>query len=499
MSEKFIDPRSRRGQSVAEAVFRSESARDLFTSLYKRRLLYWLVFIVFAGAFYTVTNRLETEYVATARVRLDSRLERTFNQDADNPGGARYRNLNAPDASAEVELFQGKEVRERVARDPEILNQAPYRNMPEWNQRDEDVRYRAWMNYMFDRFTAEGIPNTSIVVLQFSDWNGDRAAQIVNKLGQAYVDHRTKQHADKSGIMPQLEAALETAKEEFDKASTHVDAYRSEHNLSGDTVAVEASQIQESRSALMIRQAESRSQLATKIERLNSLQSIDRERLDLMKALPEIAVNSGIQNLESEISTARTRYHRERLYSQETFPKVVMLRQELEDAEARQQTAIWAAFDGLVFQLETSVAEIEATVQSYTESIQEANIELSRLSALNTELDRRLVAYTTAREGYKLAGKRISLAKTEGLDLPEIKASLSASASPPKAPRLPPPVWLTSILAVVLGLFFAITTVFIAGYLDRTLDTPGEAERELGLPVLATIQNERGKKRKRKR
>lgn len=499
MSEKFIDPRSRRGQSVSEAVFRSESARDLFTSLYKRRMLYWVVFVVFAGAFYYVSKNLPTTYVATARVRLDSRLERIYNQDADNPGSARYRNLNAPDVAAEVELFQGKEIRERVARNPEILNQAPYQNMPEWNQRDEDGRYRAWMNYMFERFTAEGIPNTSIVVLQFSDWNGDRAAKIVNLLGQAYVDHRTKQHTDKSSIMPQLENALDTARVEWEKASKLVDQYRSEHNLSGDSVAVEAAQIQESRSALSIRQAESRSQLATKLERLNSLKSIERDRLDLMKALPEIAVNAAIQNLENEITSARTRLQRERLISQESFPRVVMLRQELDDAEARQQTAIWAAFDGLVFQLQTSVSEIQAEVDSYEASIQTANKELARLASLNTELDRRLVSYTTAREGYKLADKRISLAMTEGLDLPEINASLSASASPPKEPRLPPPLWLTTILAIILGLFFAITTVFIAGYLDRTLDTPGEAERELGLPVLATIQNERGKKRKFKR
>ena len=499
MSEKFIDPRSRRGQSVAEAVFRSESARDLFTSLYKRRGLYWVVFIVFAAAFYYFSSKLPVTYVATAKVRFDSRLEKTIMSDVDNPEASRYRMLNAPDVAAEVELFEGKEVRERVARHPDVLNDPPYPNMPEWENRDEESRYKAWMNYLYERFTAEGIPNTSIVVLQFSDWSGERAAMLVNMLGQSYVDHRTKQYADKGDLKIQLEAALTRADQAYDKASDEIDAFRSANNLSSDSTDEESKQLQESRSAFHIRLTEAKSQLATKVTRMELLLQIERERLDLMKALPELSVNQGIQSLETEIRTARTRYHRERFYSQETFPKVVMLRQELEDAEARHQTAVWAAFDGLIFQLQTAIDQMRAEVNEFENAITETNAELARLASLNTKLDRLVVTYGTARDGAQLAAKRLSMAITEGLDLPEIRASLSASASPPKEPRLPPPLWLIIILSIILGLFFAITTVLVAGYLDRTLDTPGEAERELGLPVLATIQNERGKKRKRKR
>jgi capsular polysaccharide biosynthesis protein len=85
------------------------------------------------------------------------------------------------------------------------------------------------------------------------------------------------------------------------------------------------------------------------------------------------------------------------------------------------------------------------------------------------------------------------------VQLPEVQVSLAGQAAVPNDRSMPPPVWLISVLAVTLGLLMALTTVFVAGYLDRTLDTPGEAERELGLPVLATIQNERGFARKRRK
>jgi capsular polysaccharide biosynthesis protein len=110
-----------------------------------------------------------------------------------------------------------------------------------------------------------------------------------------------------------------------------------------------------------------------------------------------------------------------------------------------------------------------------------------------------VVNYDGQRDAFRLAQKRLSGAEAKGARTPDIKVSLASSASAPKDPTMPPPIWVISILSIALGLFLAITTVFVAGYLDRTLDTPGEAERELGLPVLATIQNERGYKHRRRR
>jgi capsular polysaccharide biosynthesis protein len=90
-------------------------------------------------------------------------------------------------------------------------------------------------------------------------------------------------------------------------------------------------------------------------------------------------------------------------------------------------------------------------------------------------------------------------AVTLSLTTPEFKAIVGAHAIVMTEPFFPPPEWMIWILAVLGGLFFGLSTVFVAGYLDRSLDTPGAAERELGLPVLATIQNERSSKKPRGR
>ena len=169
MSDKFIDPRSGSEHGTGERLFRSESARDLFTTLYKRRGLYWTVLIVFAAAFYFFAMRLPEKYTATARVRFDSRLEREVTQDPDNPERFRYRMMTAPDVAAEIQLFQAREVRAKVAENPEVFQERPYRNMPEWDSRSDEEKQAAWMRYLFGGFSAEGIPNTNLVVLKFEE------------------------------------------------------------------------------------------------------------------------------------------------------------------------------------------------------------------------------------------------------------------------------------------------------------------------------------------
>lgn len=499
MSEKFIDPRSGAEQGTGERLFRSESARDLFTTLYKRRALYWTVLIVFAAAFYFFAMRLPEKYTATARVRFDSRLEREVSQDEDNPERFRYRMMTAPDVAAEIQLFQAREVRARVAQDPEVFNTPPYKNMPEWDKRSDEEKQLAWMRYLFGGFSAEGIPNTNLVVLKFEDWSAQRAALLANALGEAYVAHRTQPSEAQLERIDMLREGRDEARDAFREAIGTLDDFRKDSGLSGNSASDEVVKLQDSRGIVSVRLAESQSALAGLEARFQSVSSVDAARQDLIKALPEIGSNNLIKSLEDEIRIFRARYNRELLHSTEEHAPVKLLKQELEDARARHDAAVQSAFEGLLYQLQTGIDEKTAEVQSFSDELGSISTEIARLADLQPQLDELVVEYDSKREALQLAQKRLSAAENSGAQLPEVIVSLAGQAAIPNDRSMPPPVWLISVLAVALGLFLALTTVFVAGYLDRTLDTPGEAERELGLPVLATIQNERGFQRKRRK
>lgn len=499
MSDKFIDPRSGAEQGTGDRIFRSESARDLFTTLYKRRGLYWVVLVVFAAAFYFMAMKLPETYTASARVRFDSRLEHEVTGDPDNPERFRYRMMTAPDVAAEIQLFQAREVRGAVANNPEVYQDPPYKRMPQWESSSDEEKITAWMRYLFGGFSAEGIPNTNLVVLKFEDWSADRAAKLANLLGEAYVAHRTQPSATQLKKIETLTAGRLAAKDDFEKAGASLDQFRRDSGLSSNSASDEVGKLQESRTSIEVRLAEAQSALAGLESRFASVSSVDLGRLDLVKALPEIGANNLIKSHEDEIRLARTKLNRELLHSLETHDTVRLFQSELTDAQARHDAAVNSAFEGLVYQLRTVVDEKAAEVASYTEKLASTNAEIARLANLQTQLDGYVVEYDAKREAFQLAQKRLSTAKSSGVQLPEVQVSLAGQAAVPNDRSMPPPVWLISVLAVALGLFMALTTVFVAGYLDRTLDTPGEAERELGLPVLATIQNERGFARKRRK
>ncbi|MCH2101249.1 MAG: hypothetical protein MK209_04950 [Planctomycetes bacterium] len=499
MSEKFIDPRSGAEQGVAERLFRSESARDLFTTIYKRRTLYWTILVVFAAAFYFLAMRLPEKFTATARVRFDSRLEREVSQDEDNPERYRYRMMTAPDVAAEIQLFQAREVRARVAENPEVFNDTPYKSMPEWDERSDEQKQQAWMRYLFGGFSAQGIPNTNLVVLKFEDWSAQRAAMLANLLGEAYVAHRTQPSEAQLERIQMLRIGRDEAQRDFRIAIGTLDEFRKDGGLSGSSASDEVFKLQDSRGVVSVRLAEAQSALAGLDDRYQSVSTIDRERQDLIKALPEIGSNNLINSLEDEIRLIRARYNQELLHSTDLHAPVILLKQELDDANARHETAVQSVFEGLLFQLQASVSEKAAEVQSFSDELGSVNAEISRLADLQPQLDELLVEYESKREALQLAQKRLSAAENSGAQLPEVIVSLAGQAAIPNDRTMPPPMWLISVLAIALGLFLALTTVFVAGYLDRTLDTPGEAERELGLPVLATIQNERGFQSKRRK
>ncbi|MFP6641720.1 MAG: hypothetical protein VCC04_15855, partial [Myxococcota bacterium] len=94
MSQRHLDPRSRTSQAT-EALFRSESVRDVLTLLYKRRSLYWIVFFAFMGSLVWLTGKVEPIYKAKATVEFLARLESTLTENVDNPSMVRYRPMPA--------------------------------------------------------------------------------------------------------------------------------------------------------------------------------------------------------------------------------------------------------------------------------------------------------------------------------------------------------------------------------------------------------------------
>ncbi|HBF22556.1 MAG TPA: hypothetical protein DDW23_01955, partial [Planctomycetes bacterium] len=75
----------------------SETFRDFLTVLYKRRKLFWGVFLLFSVSAWWFGETFDPIYRANAQVYLKGRLETVQSEDVDNPGMSRYRKADLSD------------------------------------------------------------------------------------------------------------------------------------------------------------------------------------------------------------------------------------------------------------------------------------------------------------------------------------------------------------------------------------------------------------------
>ena len=497
MSQQLLDPRSRTEESSTEALFRSESVRDVLTLLYKRRGLYWIVFLSFAFALVWLSKQIEPTYKAHASVEFLARLESTQTDNVDNPTSSRYRPMPITDVNSQIELMKSREVLMGAVENPEVYLIPPYQNMPEWENKETTEKISAWREYLKDRFEVAAVPTTTVAHVTVSDWSAKRAATLADHLAESFIRHRTRNFQAESNIEI-YETALTRATENYETASRTLDAYRADHQVQADPSA-QLNRLMENRSSLFAGKTRADAEYVSAKTRRDEVVRLVDSNNPMLNAMSEISENTTLKNLAADAASAKKELNQFLQHNLETHPQFIRLLDDVRSKEEQHGALLKAAYEAIMFSENTAFAQKEAEVATFQKKIEVLDLEITRISALATELDRINVEFEANREAFRLAKKRRDDAVTVSLTTPEFKAKVTGHAIAMNEPKFPPPIWMVWIFSILGGLFFGLTSVFIAGYLDRSLDTPGSAERELGIPVLATIQDERIKKPKKGR
>jgi len=497
VSQRHIDPRSRTESQGTEAIFRSESVRDVLTLLYKRRGLYWLVFFAFMGSLVWLSSQVEPIYKAKATVEFLARLESTMTENLDNPSMVRYRPMPPTDVNSQIELMKSREVIMGAIENPEVHLLPPFQNMPAWDNNETEKKISAWRNYLSTRFEINAIPNTAVANVTVSDWSPERAALLADRLAESFIRHRSRNFLAESNIEVYKKALVKITLR-YEAASTKIENFRAENKVRTEP-KTQLQRMLESRGRLLALLATARADLAALQTKKNNLKELADAGDPLLQALPEVSENTALKALATEVSETKNQLKELLKHNTQFHLPVRQLIEELSNREKAHGVALLAALNSIVFSATTLLSQKQAEEGALQGELASLDQEIGRLGSLETRWDRLTVEFESAREAYQLTKKHHDNAVTLSLTTPEFKAIVGAHAIVMTEPFFPPPEWMIWILAVLGGLFFGLSTVFVAGYLDRSLDTPGAAERELGLPVLATIQNERSSKKPRGR
>ncbi len=470
----------------------SETFRDFLTVLYKRRKLFWGVFLLFSVSAWWFGETFDPIYRANAQVYLKGRLETVQSEDVDNPGMSRYRKADLSDVASEMELMRSRDVVDGVCTNPEFLVSSPWREPPKdqaWGDSPEEDRRLAWRFYILTNFEANAIPNTNVVNLTMKDWDAQRAADIVNALADSYAQYRSGSLGGKIRLEELTDQAA-NAKKSFKEAEASLHTFKSENGLLLDLATMVTSLTEKSTKLL-----DQINELDGAIERgqiqIVELQELLGQGSPLLLGLPEIANNQAVIALQASRSDISLKIVEALQHNLENSAEVASLRGQMESASSRMQAVIGDIAGGLVRTAETELMQNGAVVDDLRKKHAEAVATLSDVGRASLEMESLQNDLDRARDAYNLAEKRVDSAKTTGLTLPDFLVDVGGYANVPQFPSFPPLPWIRTTLAILGGLFFALTSVFLGAFLDRSLDTPGQAERETRIPVLATFRDER--------
>jgi tyrosine-protein kinase Etk/Wzc len=153
--------------------------------------------------------------------------------------------------------------------------------------------------------------------------------------------------------------------------------------------------------------------------------------------------------------------------------QLVALQQEREELRQRFKPAhpTMQALDSKILRLKANLETLDNKVENLPETQQEA-LKLSRDVQVNTEL------YTTLLN----TAQELRVAKAGTVGNVRVIDQAAASGSPIK----PRKMRIVSV-STIAGLFFAVFIVFIHRKLQSGVEDPDEAERQLGVPVFASV------------
>ncbi|MBI1318120.1 MAG: hypothetical protein GC168_04100 [Candidatus Hydrogenedens sp.] len=353
-----------------------------------------------------------------------------------------------------------------------------------------------------DNLDVEVERNTSILTVKYDAYGAELAQQTLTQLMQLYLAEHIDVHASLAGPeffeqrADELASALAAAEAELDQFRVenkivHLQSQKDALLERINSVIMDSRNVKAERDGSKARLASLEEALAKTSERHNTeirTMNVNPVRDNLKQVVAELEIQ------EAEMAALYPDTHR----------PLQMLRDQIArtnatiDAEEKSRTEVVSAIDTKFQDLSVAVAEEraqymakQAAFDSLGNTLEEAQSELDRLAGLETELsrlERNVDVAATEYRDYRGNVKRSKI--NAALDAENI-SNLSIVQQPTRPVEPSYPNKLLNIgLGILVGLFSGLLLAFLLDYLDDSLNTTDQAERRLGVPVLAALSKE---------
>ncbi len=468
------------------------SLRDILNILFKHKAR---MITIFATIVITVTVGsflMAPVYEASSKVLVKFGRENVFTPTSPTAGGNQpilFDSSREERLNSEIEIFRGRNLIETALTKLGVttiyptIDQKPLIPRP-WAKELTPLE-KATMAFE-KKLSIEGVKKSDVIEIKFEHTDPVIAAQAVNSLTDAFLDHHLlvyKQSQQYSFFDEQVKLLDKKLKD----SENELEGLRRQHNIS--SLEEQKTLLLNQISGLEVELAGTRSAISENEGKMSALKAGGSSNLAELKLGTETELNpyaiSSIRNRLSELKLKEEELLAK--YTEESI-MVTNVRKEIQTAQdllnKEEKTYHDKSVTSITHDL-TALRSKEASQRAHLEEYREA---LSRINTIELRLKELERDVKLNEENYQLYIKNMEEARiSDAMDSQKIaNISVIEPAQPPIKPVKPKKL-LNILLSIILGSFAALGVAFSSEYLSHTFNNSAEVKSKLGIQVLATI------------
>jgi polysaccharide biosynthesis transport protein len=424
-------------------------------------------------------------FQATTTIQIDRRTL-SLGASADTPWVENWFNMEF--YPTQYTLLQSRGLAERVVTDLRLVEDPVFN--PGWASFDKKKAATSELDAaqlgglgqrLLGGLEIAPIKNTQLVAINYRSTSPELAARIANGVAESFIDWGIEDRSTSAGKASSfLGKQIESLKQEISDKEATLQAY----SRRSDIVTIDPS----TNPTLERLQALNKDYIAAVSSRIEKEASYNQA----IGAPPETLADSLSGGLVStqrhDLLAMEQEYNAKRATYKPDMPDMVALQAKINDAQKRMKSLVAETVDqarrSARTEFETAKRQEDALrdelnrAREDTINMGSAAVQYNNLN-MEVETQRQLLDNMLKRQSETEVTARLQATRESNVRV--VDRALQPGS--PFAPSLKRDVG----MAIGLGLFLGIGCIFLLEYLDRSLKTAEEAERLLGVPVLAVI------------
>ena len=490
------------------------SLRDVFHIIFKRKLQILICFIVIVSIAAVGTFLMKPVYEASTQILVKLGRESVFTPTAGNV--APILNINREEqVNSEIEIIKSRTLAEKVvtAIGPSVLYKSLAeeksgilnRIMPDRRREmTPDERKAADFESAIARFMKAldvmGIKKSNVIQVSFKHQDPQMASMVVNKLANMYLDQHLAVHKTAQNVKF-FQEQTDLLKNKFEQTEDKLKALKKQHNITS---------LEQQRTLLLGQSSDLNTTLNQTISEEVETEKRIRQLRKQLESVPQ-TISQGVENdqnpylmntLEARLVELQlkekellTKYTDESRLVQNVKEEIQVVQLKLKEQESKsygsRTSAVNPTYQRLKEELLSNEAEIEALKakkNTQKEHLADLQVQLENLNQVELELKELEQQIEVDRENYRLYLTKVEESRiSDAMDTEKIASvSVIGLARPPQKP-VSPKVILNILIGIFLGIFGSLSLALFREYLDDRIEKIEDIEKELHLPVLATI------------